>query len=100
MIDQEVLTGNEISQTVLYPSFKNKVSRLPGLILGTSGMTSREPICGRIVLEYIGANIDVRAAMRVCGLYDADSPEIDEHIKKSIFNDIAQGQGALRAIPQ
>ena len=100
MIDRETLTGNEISQTVLYPSFKNKVGRLPGLILGTSGKTSREPICARILMQYIGSNTDVRAAMRTCGLYDLDSPDIDDNIKKSIVNDIPPDQFALRANPQ
>ncbi len=100
MIDVETLTNNEISQTVLYPSFKNKIGRLPGLTLGASGKTSRDPISVRVIFEYIDPKIDLRTAMRPCGLYNADSPEIDDAIKMAIVNDIPAGQSSLLAIPQ
>lgn len=99
MIDVETLTNNEVSQTVLYPSFKNKIGKLPGLTLGASGKTSRDPICARVIFEYIDPSIDMQTAMRSCGLYDADSPEIDDAIKEAIINEISGDQSSLLAIP-
>ena len=100
MIDHEALMGNEISQTILYPSYKSNVDLLSGLTLGTAGKTSREPICSRVVLQFLGDSIDLRPAMTSCGLYNPDSQEIDPAIRQSITNDIPDNVYALRAIPQ
>jgi len=37
LTDYETLTGLEMTQTILFPSFKNRVTRLTGLKLGVSG---------------------------------------------------------------
>ena len=100
MVDREALMGNEISQTILYPSYKSKVDLLSGLTLGTAGKTSREPICSRVVLQYLGDAIDLRSAMAECGLYDINTSKIDPSIRQSIANDIPKDAYALRAIPQ
>jgi len=98
MIDREQLTGNEISQTILYPSFKNKVDRLTGLIVGTSGGTFREPLCSRVVLERLERGVHLKKALRSCGLYAPDAPEIGEEIRRSIRNRIEEGEFHLRAL--
>ena len=100
LIDREALTGNEISQSILYPSYKNKVSLLPGLILGTSGKTSREPICSRILLEFLGPHADTKACLRQCGLYATGSKALDEGIVQAIENKIPARAFTLRAGPQ
>jgi len=100
LIDRECLTGNEISQSVLYPSYKNRVSLLPGLILGTAGLMTREPICSRILLEYLGVSADPKALLRQCGLYDPQSPTLDQTIVAAIRNTIPDHDSALRAKPQ
>lgn len=56
-------------RTILFPSFKNRVTRLTGLKLGVSGSGERMPCCARVVYEYLGPRIDVRRALRLCGLY-------------------------------
>ncbi len=100
LVDRERLTGNEISQSILYPSYKNKVSLLPGLILGTAGMVSREPICSRILLEYLGTYADAKARLAECGLYTPGSGAIDGAIERAIDNDIPSHSFGLRAVPQ
>ena len=100
LIDRESLTGNEISQSILYPSYKNRVSLLPGLILGTSGKGSREPICSRILLEFLGPSVNSKACLRQCGLYAAGSKVLSETIVQAIENEIPKQSFALRALPQ
>ena len=100
LIDRESLTGNEISQSILYPSYKNRVSLLPGLILGTSGKGSREPICSRILLEYLGPTVNPKACLRQCGLYATGSKVLSETIVQAIENEIPKQSFALRAVPQ
>jgi len=99
LIDREALTGNEVSQTILYPSYKNKLDLLPGLTLGTSGKTSREPICSRIVLQFLGESVDLKARMSSCGLYGAHSSAIAPEVRASIANRIPEGSFSLRAEP-
>lgn len=98
MVDYESLTGNEMTQTILFPSFKNRVSRLSGLKLGVSGSGERMPCCARVVYEYLGVSVDKQRALSLCGLYDYDSEEIDASIKISISNTIAEGEHHFRAL--
>ncbi len=99
LIDREVLTGNELSHSILYPSYKNKVTLLTGLTLGTAGQTSREPICSRILLEYLGPGANMKECLGQCGLYRPESPALDPAIVCAIENVIPPGSSALRALP-
>ena len=95
--DYESLTGLEMTQTILFPSFKNRVTRLTGLKLGVSGSGERMPCCARVVYEHLGNAVDVRRALRLCGLYEPDAPEVDAATRKSLVNDIAPGEWHFRA---
>lgn len=95
--DLEMLTGLEMTQTILFPSFKNRITRLTGLRLGVSGSGERMPCCTRVVYEYLGPRIDVRRALRLCGLYAPDDPRLDALTRQAIGNDIAPGEWHLRA---
>ena len=86
-----------MTQTILFPSFKNRVTRLTGLKLGVSGSGERMPCCARVVYEYLGPAIDVRRALRLCGLYDLDDARVDEATRRAVMNDIAAGEWHLRA---
>ncbi|MGH1440606.1 MAG: helix-turn-helix domain-containing protein [Cellvibrionaceae bacterium] len=87
MNDFESLAGNEITQTILYPSFNNKVRFLTGLRLGVSSNSERVPCCTRVVLEYIGKSINVISALRNCRLYEESDTEIKSDIIDLINNE-------------
>jgi len=95
--DYETLTGLELTQTILFPSFKNRVTRLTGLRLGVSGSGERMPCCARVVFEHLGRNVHVRRALRLCGLYEADDERIDADTRRAIGNDMAPGEWHFRA---
>ncbi|WP_417784286.1 helix-turn-helix domain-containing protein [Terasakiella pusilla] len=97
MIDYETITGYEVTQTILFPTFRNKVSRLTGLKLGASGSGERMPCCARVVYEYLGTNVDKRRALSLCGLYDAETDEIEDSLKKALRNTIDDGEWHFRA---
>lgn len=97
MVDYESLTDYEITQTILFPTFKNRVTRLMGLKMGVSGSGERMPCCARVLYEYLGSSVDIRRAFKLCGLYELDSPEIDDSIKMSVINDIQPGEWHLRS---
>ncbi len=98
MMDYESLTGNEMTQTILFPSFKNRVSRLSGLKLGVSGSGERMPCCARVVYEYLGISVDKQRALSLCGLYEQDSSEIDPSIRAMIRNTMGSDDWHFRAL--
>ena len=98
LVDYDSLTGNEISQTVLYPNYKHRLTRLAGLKLGVSTSSRREPLCARVLLESLGRQVSAKKALRACGLFDPNSPDIEDGIKARIVNRIEDGAHHFRVL--
>lgn len=81
LLDQETITRSELTHTVLYINYANRVSRLVGLTMGVSALSSHEPIATRICLEYIGRSVHRAQALRDCGLFTMDAPEISGFVR-------------------
>jgi transcriptional regulator with XRE-family HTH domain len=99
LVDREVLTQNEITETILYPTHRDRVRRLSGLMLGVSSRADRNIACSRVLMEWLGADIDVRRALRQCGVFRGDSPEIDDAIKAAIANHLEPSEPLFVARP-
>lgn len=95
----EQIMKNEMVHLILYPTYKNKVSQLSGLLLGVSGADSREPVSQRVLFSYLGKSINHRTAFKRCGVYEVDSDEVDPEIKAWIENRIDPQEGVFRAMP-
>lgn len=96
MVDYESLTAHEISQTILFPTFKNRISQLKGLKIGVSGSGERMPICTRVVYEYLGKSVNLKKAFSFCGLYTMETKDIDISIKEAVKNDMKEGEWHFR----
>ncbi len=83
-IDYESLTSNEISQTILIPSFKSCITRLNGLKMGVSAADHRAPSCSRVVWEYLGQEINRVEAYRRVRLYKPDDCTIDDDLRSRL----------------
>lgn len=81
LIDYESLTSNEISQTILIPSFKSCITRLNGLKMGVSAADHRTPACSRVVWEYLGQEVNRIDAYCKVRLYRMDDPIIDDDLR-------------------
>ncbi|QEO78859.1 helix-turn-helix domain-containing protein [Pseudomonas brassicacearum] len=81
LIDYETLTSNEISQTILIPSFKSRITRLNGLKMGVSTCDHRTPVCSRVVWDFLGKDIDLHSAYNRIRLHRRDTEEIDDDLK-------------------
>ena len=81
LLDYESLTSNEISQTILIPSFKSCITRLNGLKMGVSAADHRTPACSRVVWEYLGQEINRIDAYRKVRLYRTDDSSIDDDLR-------------------
>ncbi|PSJ46664.1 transcriptional regulator [Zobellella endophytica] len=97
LVDYESLTRNQLTQTILIPTFKSRVGRLSGLRLGASASGERIPSCTRVVLEYLGRKVDIRRTLALCSTFDADSGHIAPAILAAIANDMAPGEHHFRA---
>ena len=86
MLDIESFTENELTQTVCFPSYRSRVTRLSGLKIGVSASEPRSPCCARVVLEFLGARINLRQALAQCGLFDPVGCEVDAEILRLIDN--------------
>ena len=84
LIDYESLTVNEMSQTILIPSFKSRITRLNGLKTGVSSGDRRTPACTRVVWEFLGTEINRISSYRQVMLYQPDDPRIDEDIRQRL----------------
>jgi transcriptional regulator with XRE-family HTH domain len=76
LIDQETLTGNELSHTILYPSYRNRVQMLSGMTMGVSGADTHQPVASPVIVEALGRSIDPRRALQGCGLFQPDDPAL------------------------
>ncbi|WP_129141225.1 helix-turn-helix transcriptional regulator [Modicisalibacter coralii] len=97
LVDHESLNGHEITQTILFPSFKSQVFRLSGLKLGVADSSERMPCGVRVVYERLGGALGGRQALAGCGLYALDDPRLDPAVVAAIRNDVAPGEWQFRA---
>lgn len=100
LTDYESLTGNEITHTILYPSYRCRVGHLCGVKLGVSSGASRHPACCRVLWEHLGTAVALRAALARCRLYDPGSGEIEPDILEAIDNHSPQHGYHFLASPQ
>lgn len=97
LVDYETLNHHEITQTILFLNFRNRLSRLTGLKVGVSDNSERMPCCARVVYEYLGREVRLRKALALCGLYDPTDPDIDPAILRAVHNDMAAHEVHFRA---
>lgn len=90
MLDQEGLMGQELSHMILFPPYRSRISALRGMKMGVTATDAHEPIAARVVLEKIGRSIDLRRAMRRCGLY---APQGDG-VPRSVLEYLGQHEEA------
>lgn len=86
-----------LSLTVVYPSKRSRFDMLHGLMLSVTSSGGNVPYSSRIVLKYLGRDIDRRAALSACGIYREGAEAIDEDIWHSTRNVTAEADSALTA---
>jgi transcriptional regulator with XRE-family HTH domain len=97
--EREAQVGQMMWTTILLPSRADQVAVMSGLTLGISSGIGREIACYRVVWEFLGDQIDVRAALKAIGLYDPESPVIPRDIRMAIGNEVGEDERAFVARP-
>ena len=97
LVDYETLNRHELTQTILFPSFRNRLTRLTGIRTGVSDSSERMPCSTRVLYEYLGPSVRIRKALAMCGLIDPDSDQLDPGITAAVQNDMSREEGHFRA---
>lgn len=97
LVDYETLNRHELTQTILFPSFRNRLTRLTGLRIGVSDNSERMPCCTRVLYEYLGTSVRVRKALAMCGLLEPDNEGLDPAILAAVRNDMTEDEIHFRA---
>lgn len=97
MIDHEAIVGSETTQTILYPTYRNRVLTLAGMVMGISSTEAHQPTASRVVLEYVGRTIDKRQALSSCGLYAPDSGAVPSAVLDYLNAPSSRPSNVLRA---
>lgn len=91
----EMLARRSIWFGIHYASDFSGVTHLSGLSLGTDPQGRRDILASRKVLQFLGTSIDVKAHLRRCGLFPADSPELDPFVRHATRNDMAPNESVF-----
>ncbi|RKF17111.1 XRE family transcriptional regulator [Roseovarius spongiae] len=89
IVEYDALNASSITQLMLYPSYTQHPDHLRGVQTGGSMRRGRKPAASAVMLEYLGARIDLRRALARCGMFEPD--DIDDWIKTLIANRIDPG---------
>lgn len=79
---------SEVTLSILFPSPIKTITRLEGLVLGTGLDRARRIVSSRVVLQYLGRDIDKRSHLSRVGVYDEDDPTLDGDILKLLNTEI------------
>lgn len=97
MFDYESINGYEMTQTILFPSFKSRVTRLTGLKMGVADNSERMPCCVRVLYERVDDRLSPRQALAQCGLLPRDDSSLSPSILNAIGNEMAPDNWHFRA---
>ncbi|SEO17500.1 Helix-turn-helix domain-containing protein [Salinihabitans flavidus] len=95
VMEYETLERNSITSVTLYPSHRHRLDRLVGIQTGGPTRRGRKPGASRVVLEFLGKDIDVKAALRKCGLFRPEDGAIRKETVNLIRNEIGPGAFVL-----
>ena len=87
-IDHHRGSEREVSTMILYPRGRVR-KRLNGLTLGVSHGPTRLIAAARVVMDFLGTEIDKRAAMVRLGTFGVDDPSVPAAIKHAVRNGMA-----------
>ena len=84
--DYEYDTGIELTQSVLYPDYAHRWTRLHGVKVGVSANRDHTPCAVRSYFERTTPGMLLTGALRRCGLFEASDPEIPPYVLPLIDN--------------
>ena len=97
ILECESLLHSSVTELILYPSYENPITAITGVQTGAPTVRGRKPTASTVLLQYLGSAPNLRRAIRACGIYPEDSPEIEPQIRQRVRNDLRGGGYVLEA---
>jgi transcriptional regulator with XRE-family HTH domain len=88
LLEYESVLRDMVSETILYPAYRNRLDILLGVQCTLAGRRTREPAAGKVVFEFLGRQINARKALRKCGLFGTEDDAVPDTIKQQLDNHI------------
>ena len=95
MIEIESKLKSTISETIMMPSYQHANKNISGITCYSTSDISHQPASSRVLYEYMGEKINIRACLRECSLIATDSPIISNDVKNAIFTPNLSPTGTL-----
>ncbi len=92
IMEQQFAAKSKLFGTMLYAPQTPNFRYIEGLIIGTVSDAIRQIGCYRIVYEYLGRAPDLRAALKRCGVYEADHEAITPFVREHTLNEMRLGE--------
>lgn len=86
LLERVNMDKGSLCQTIFAPIYRPGTKMLSGLANSISSAAGNDPAAARVVMEYLGPEIDMRAALRNCGLFDPTDSAISKHVLNMIDN--------------
>ncbi len=93
VVEYETLLRHSITQLMLYPSYSSRIDHLIGVQTGGPLRRGRKPAASRVLLDYIGRDVDLRKALAGCDLFEEAA--IEPRILAMIGNRLGEGDYVL-----
>ncbi len=98
VIDVQRGGGREMAMMILYPK-RRMLRQLHGMTIGMSHGATRAIGAARVVMDFLGTQIDIRAALGALGTFDADDASVPAAIRRGIKNEIQPHETLFLARP-
>ena len=93
----ETLTRTAMCHTILFPSYRNIIDTLSGITTGVGSINSHMPKATRVEYQFLGKQVDLREALKGCGIFNLESDQITSDIRERINNDMTDQDYTLTA---
>ena len=86
---------NSLTQMTLYPSYHTRIGHLNGIQTGSPTRRGRRPSASKVLLEFLGHNINVKKALYTLGFFYPHEDCIPNNVADQVSNLIAEGSYVL-----
>ena len=87
IIESSKRAHDRFSETILYPTHGDKMKYMTGMSIGLTWHPKSEPYASRTIWRRANPSVDLRQAMRGCGLFRPSSTEIDPMVRNFFGDD-------------
>ncbi|KLN61324.1 hypothetical protein WH96_06655 [Kiloniella spongiae] len=92
IVEYESLKREEVSQTILYPSGRNRKTWFSGLNLGVSTRDDRRIGCGCVLYQYLGVEVDLKRALGGLGKFPVEHENVPLMVRNTLQTRVANDQ--------